>query len=97
MCAAVKERKNWKSGNTSVSIRKSTRGGVEVEVYLHNNKIYEAYENLSGCYERYFTLAGWNTNTTRSRMNALGVGVYQRNFAPMYEGKEIDAKSWYEV
>lgn len=97
MCAAVKTRKNWQSGNTRVESRRAENGGVEIFVYLHGNKICEVYENLSGCYEKYFSLAGWNTSTTRSRLHALGIGVSSKNFAPMYNGTEIDSYKWYKV
>ena len=91
MCAAVKERRNWQSGNTRVEVKD---GGNLVKVYLWDNLIYT--ECLEDGVKR-FTLAGWNTNTTRSRLNALGVGVTQRNWLPYYNGHEICSDAWYVV
>ena len=91
MCAAVKERRNWQSGNTRVEVKD---GGNLVKVYLWDNLIYT--ECLENGVKR-FTLAGWNTNTTRSRLNALGVGVTQRNWLPYYNGHEICSDAWYVV
>lgn len=94
MCAAVKARKNWQSGNTRVESRRAENGGIETFVYLHGNKIYEEYENLSGCYEKYFSIAGWNTPTTRSRLRALGVSIRQKNYTPIYNGDAISSTAW---
>jgi hypothetical protein len=91
MVAAVNERRNWSSGNTRVEVRD---GGNWVKVYLHENLIYtECME--SG--EKRFTMAGWDTNTTRSRLNALGVYVSQVDFKQYYYGKEISPYGWYVV
>ena len=86
MCAAVKERRDWKSGNTEV-----VNAYWCVNVYLHGNLIYREY--LDGTVE--FTLAGWNTVTTRSRLNALGIEVRQKNFNAIYNGEEINESKWY--
>ena len=90
MCAAVKARMNYKSGNTEVVI---SDGGSKAAVYLHGNKIYmESSEGWA-----WFSLCGWNTSTTRSRLNALGVHVYQRNWMPYYNGEEISSKEVYKI
>ena len=94
MCAAVKERRYWKSGNTEVNVRYDHFGCIHIEVRLFDNLIWK-YNEAEDMTE--FTLAGWNTNTTRSRLNALGVGVYQKKGLPMYNGKEIDKKEWYNI
>ena len=63
-------------------------------VYLHGNII----ANISFGQENVvaqFTMAGWNTNTTRSRLNAFGVGISQCNWAPYHNGKAISSKGWY--
>ena len=42
-----------------------------------------------------WTLAGWNTPTTRERINGiLGVGVHQVNFEPVLNGEVIDSSDW---
>jgi len=87
MCNAVASGKKVSVSNTLVSVE----NGV-IKVYLHGNLIYTKKNGV----ER-FTLAGWNTTTTRSRLRALGVDVYQRNYVPMYNGKEINDCDWYTV
>ena len=88
MCEAVKRRTDWKSGNTEV---KNTGNGL-MFVYLHGNLIAMIRGTLCQ-----FTLAGWNTNTTRSRLNALGCGISQRNYLPVHRGRVIDANEWYNT
>ena len=95
MVEAIKARKNFKSGNTEVTMtRNEYLGTCTAMVYLHDNliaKISFGTENVVA----QFTLAGWNTNTTRSRLNALGVGVSQLNWAPYHNGKAISSTDWY--
>lgn len=91
MRAAVEARFYWRCSNTEVKVE-----GDNVKVYLHGNQIYEK----SGKYAA-FTLAGWNSNTTRSRLRALGVGVRCYDYTPQMEvnGKWVDISSskWYDV
>lgn len=97
MCAAVEARRNWSCGNTRVQVRD---GGNWVKVFLFDNLIYTDCQE-SG--ERRFTLAGWNTTTTRNRLNALGVGVSTRKdrnsdvSIPRYNGQAIDKNKWYII
>ena len=95
MVAAIKARKNFKSGNTEVTMTCNEHlGTCTAMVYLFDNliaKISFGPENVVA----QFTLAGWNTNTTRSRLNALGVGVSQCNMAPYHNCKAISSKGWY--
>ena len=95
MVAAIKARKNFKSGNTEVMMtRNEYLGTCTAMVYLHANliaKISFGQDNVVA----QFTMAGWNTNTTRSRLNALSVGVSQRNWSPYHNGKAISSKDWY--
>lgn len=93
MCAAVKEHRNWKNGNTEVKVYK-IGDFMHTRVYLHGNIIW-MWNEAEDIAE--FTLAGCNTNTTRSRLNALGVGVTQRNWLPYYNGHEICSDAWYVV
>ena len=62
MVAAVRDRRAWHADNTQVRAFDDGR----VEVYLHGHHIATVTTNGMS-----FTLAGWNTNTTRSRVNAL--------------------------
>ena len=79
MCAAVQSNKNWKSGNTEVTIDKETNTS---SVYLHGNLIATVTDNDMTIYD-----GGWQSNTTKSRLNALcdefciaGEGIFQKNF-----------------
>lgn len=63
-------------------------------LFLHGNKIAEFKEDG----QLYATLAGWNTNTTRERLNALpGARFHQKNFAPYFHDKLIDSKEWIKL
>lgn len=96
MCEAVKAHKNWHNGNTEVYVENSVNGGKNVFVYLHGNRIYERYVNLDGTFVEYFSLAGWDTVTTRSRLRALGIGVRHVNGWPMYNNHVLSSAAWYE-
>lgn len=93
MLAAVCTRRNWSSGNTFVKV--SSDKNI-VNVFLHGNLIYK----LVGTVES-FTLAGWDTVTTRSRLNALGCNIFHRNRKPyavnLANAIEIDVYSWYNL
>lgn len=79
MVAAIRERKNWKSGNTEVV---HSDGGKYFKVYLFGNLIASGKDaglvtRLDDC--------GYRTVTTKSRLNAMidnlpmGIGgIYQR-------------------
>ena len=67
MVDAIKAGREFKSGNTEVIIC----GGSLFSVRLHGNAI---ARNHGRGWE--FSLAGWNTVTTRSRINALARGLY---------------------
>ena len=74
---AISESKDWRSANTRVE----TEDGVSI-VFLHNNKIAEIGEGFIKLFD-----GGWQSNTTKSRLNAIlsehgiaGEGVFQKNF-----------------
>ena len=91
MCAAVEARFNWACSNTHVKVNDN-----KVEVYLHGNLIYKKQGGVAS-----FTLAGWNSNTTRSRLRALGVSVRYYDHPPQMkvDGEWVDISSdeWYNV
>ena len=61
-------------------------------LYLHENKIAERKAGWL-----YITLAGWNTNTTRERLNGLtGVQITTKQGQAYLNGKEWDGK-WVQV
>jgi hypothetical protein len=86
---AVQAGHNFKGGNTVVTCT-TTDSVVTVSMTLHGNEIYRKV----GAAE-YFTLAGWNTFTTRGRLRAMGIPVRCFNFSPMFGSVEIDLRAWY--
>ena len=72
MLNAVRNHQSRSLGNTQVVV-----DGNICKVYLHGNKIYE--KNYADGTEM-FSNAGWYSNTTRSRLNALGANIYQKNW-----------------
>lgn len=90
MAAAVAARRNFRESNTEVKVFEEG----SVQVYLHGNCIYRAQKEGG---VREFSLAGWNTPTTRERLTGCGVNVCQRNFVPYYKGEPISSTHWYEV
>lgn len=72
MVQAVNDGRDWHSGNTSVDV---TDHGIVVR--LHGNKIAQL-DPEHHCL--WITDAGWQTVTTKSRLNALLKGVTQRGY-----------------
>jgi len=51
-----------------------------VQLLLHDNMIAEKHTNKRG-EKLYITNAGWKSNTTKERLNAIeGVNIYQKNW-----------------
>ena len=76
---AISSNANWQSGNTSVSFNEEENVSV---VRLHGNKIAEVGDTFIRLFD-----GGWQTNTTKSRLNAIleehgddGDRVFQKNF-----------------
>ena len=89
---ALSNKGNWSNSNTSVSYHPSENLS---EVRLHGNLIawFDHTKQLLA-----ISSAGWHTNTTKSRLNALlyeintGVRVFQKNydwFVTDFTGKRI--------
>lgn len=73
MCQAVAMGRDWQKTNTRVRIE---AGGDCACVYLHGNLIaIKDYRTNIWHYSH----CGWRTMTTRSRLNALGANIAQRN------------------
>ena len=78
MNAAIKGNANWKNANTMVTTVNSVS-----HVFLHGNKIAEVGDDFVKVFD-----GGWQTNTTKSRLNAIinefcnGMtdGVFQKDF-----------------
>lgn len=103
MLAAVRARKAWKAGNTLVD--SDAVAGDTVRIWLHGNLIAVLRDDVLK-----FTLAGWPTHTTRSRINALlrefihaNAGVYQDAGVQKYrgldnwDGRTISSIEWVQA
>jgi hypothetical protein len=83
MIEAIKQDKDWKSGNTKVvNFFNDGDKCVVTSVFLHGNKIAEIDDNSMTIFD-----GGYQSNTTKSRLNALcdefciaGEGVFQKNY-----------------
>ena len=83
MINAIKSETDWKSGNTKVvNFFNDSDKCVVSSVFLHGNKIAEITDTDMTIFD-----GGWQTNTTKSRLNALcdefcivGEGVFQKDF-----------------
>ena len=96
MCRSVANRNNWANANTQVTISAETN---DANVYLHGNHIATVSNNEITLFD-----GGWQSVTTKSRLNALletftglGRGLYQRNYEwfvqsnnnPFYNGMTV--------
>ena len=84
MLKAIISRKNWSQANTEVVI------GFQdtAQVFLHGNHI----ANVEPCgfvRVNFNTLAKWPTNTTKSRLRALGCDVRTRDFVTYVDGTAV--------
>ena len=70
------------------------------QVFLHGNRIAEKDPKTG---DIYMSLSGWNTPTTRERLNGiaevlgLDVRFSQKNFEPCLNGSVIDSYKWHKV
>lgn len=95
MVQAVNMRTPASPGNTTVSVLPTPEiPGTEemVSVSLHGNEIFRAWEGF-----RLFTLAGWATGTTKSRLRALGVPLVTKRGVNTVYGVEIESREWYRL
>lgn len=83
MNAAITAKKDWQSGNTVVThSRGDVINGPVSHVFLHGNKIAEVGDTFIRLFD-----GGWQTTTTKSRLNAIlqahgddGDCVFQKKF-----------------
>ena len=97
MIAAIQQGKNFNSSNTMVKHESNT-----CRVFLHGNEIYR--EVTTGNHStRQFTLSGWNTNTTKSRLRALIKMTSNYSYLEtkkgnvFYRGVQIKDNEWVDV
>lgn len=83
MILAAKSHRDWRLSNTE------TRRCIGcTRVYLHGNEIAKVLDNGS-VVPNIVTLRQYPTNTTKSRLRALGVDVYQKDYAVYVDGRAI--------
>lgn len=82
MNAAISNNTDWKSANTEVIHTCDNVNAPVSHVFLHGNKIAEVGDNFIKLFD-----GGWQSNTTKSRLNAIlsehgisGECVFQKNF-----------------
>jgi hypothetical protein len=92
MYKAYHNSKPLSKGNTVVSINKNASCGTLTQIFLHGNLIAE-YSDMGLS----ITNAGWKTNVTKERLNALpGVSVYQKKGQWYLNGKEWNGE-WVNI
>ena len=83
---AFNNAETFKMGNTSVEVLPNV-----TVLKLHNNEIAYRYNNPSRTLS--ITMAGWETNTTKERLNALdGVRIQTVNGDLFLDGTRWDGK-----
>ena len=81
--------KAFKSGNTEVS----PGYNESFSMLLHGNLIANKHQNGISV-----SLAGWNTKTTRERLNGIpGVSIHTVKGVPILNGKIIEDDKFYTV
>lgn len=80
MVDAVKNGRNFTGNNTTVRHEDGN-----TYVYLFDNLIYKIVDGKAQ-----FSMCGWNSTTTHSRLNALGVIVYSKKSQAYHNGKPIE-------
>ena len=94
MNTAIWSKKNWAGSNTTVI----TEDDIST-VMLHGNHIATYYHNTK---ELTLFDGGWQSNTTKSRLNALcnefaiGFGVFQKNFNWFISDFSGDKKEFFD-
>ncbi len=86
----------FKEGLSKTVNNTATKDGF---VYLHGNIIAQKHKDGS----IFMCLAGWNTPTTRERLNGIAevLGLnsrfYQKDFEPYYNDIPIGVRQWIQV
>ena len=85
MITAICARKSWQLGNTTVS----NIDDVNSAIYLHGNEIALVNQRSGLVMVNENTLKAYPTNTTKSRLRALGVDVATRKGIIYLYGKPV--------
>ena len=90
----------FKQGNTEVLHRAMTKDGQYpkgdrfVVMELHGNEIARR-DSATGQVE--ISNAGWESNTTKERLNGLGAGIHQSNFVWYKDGEKFPSNQWVKL
>mgnify|MGYP003655365108 CR=1 FL=1 len=84
MWEAINSLEGWQGGNTAVS---QTDSGAMVFLHGHHIATVNAITGKVTVNKR--TLAEYPTNTTKSRLRALGVDVYTKKGSTYLDGAEV--------
>ena len=85
---AFNNAKSFKKSNTQIRVIKQNDGGYLVLFELYGNVIARR-ETWNG--RTFITNAGWQSNTTKERLNGLaGVSIAQQNWEWYLNGKKWD-------
>tara|TARA_Y100001970_G_scaffold23925_1_gene28220 strand:+ start:3182 stop:3538 length:357 start_codon:yes stop_codon:yes gene_type:complete len=104
MLFAINNKGNWSKANTSVKRCKDGYLGDAMRVELHGNHI----ATISDTGRIKISDAGWQSNTTKSRLNAIltelkgyAYGISQRKFEWFLSDKngesDMYSNTWYEI
>ena len=88
ICSAFLNGYKMSKSNSHVTI---TDEGAEL--YLHDNKIAKRENG-----KLLVSMAGWDSVTTRERLNGLpGVSIFQKDWEQYLNGEIIDPCGWYTI
>lgn len=88
---AIRNRKNWAFGNTTVKWIMNAGEQPRSEVFLHGNHIASVFHPTEGLAVNLYTLRRWPSMTTRSRLRALGADLVSIKGVLHLNGKSIYA------
>lgn len=90
MIRAIHAKKDWIGDNTSVFLETAGNPfGPRSEIYLHGNHIADYWHNSGELDVDERTLARWPSNTTKSRLRALGANVYTKKGVTYLNGVPV--------
>lgn len=93
MIGAIHAKKDFIKDNTAVFFISANESGnphgSRSEVFLHGNHIADYWHDSGTLEVDTITLKRWATNTTKSRLRALGAKVTTKNYATYLDGKAI--------
>ena len=91
MCNAIDCGQPWSGGNTMVTPRQRINGDTVCSVFLHGHHIADVEFTASGRVidVNIETLRRWPTVTTKSRLRALGVDLFQKDFEIFIDGRAV--------